>query len=640
MRIGKILIILAILTIPIEIVSAADTIPPEGISNLNNVSYEMSYISWTWEDPSSENFTKVMVYIDGIFKTNVTKGIQYYSATGFSAGTSHSIGTKSVYTSGNLSNWVNDTKRTKDNIIRFITIGDAHITSNVSNDPYQRLTRAVGYINNRTDVDFVVQIGDIADSATSANFANGKSILDKLDKKYYVIEGNHDIGTSGTLFQSYFGPTEHVEIVSNYQLIFVGINKNGSKNIFNTTIAYDWSFDYNGVDKNKPTIIFSHGPAQPKPGHACKDWDASPNTEVYFSYACSMKSETDKFTNLLGYYSGHVHEGTNQIIGNTLYTTEDNLGGNGEDSDYIGYTTIKNGVLVDYRLLNYSIGPDIVASTPIPTPTVTATPTPTVTATPTPTVTATPTPTVTATPAHLSHNSGGSSSGSSGSSGGGGGGGSASPEPYANILKYEVQDHEVSTIPVSVRYVTPDLTIYEVLITSNQSNVASLRVEVLRDTSKLVGKPAPGVVYKNLNAWIDYKRIKNATIRFKVENSWIDSNELSANNVKMLLWDNSSKEWIELVTNVLNKDDKYTYIESQVNSLSGSFAVSSIKDENVQTQVQTESPTNVTETPSEETEQTEIIPVNTDDQKAPGFEMALSIVSILLIAYMSRRIRR
>ena len=86
------------------------------------------------------------------------------------------------------------------NTIRFVTIGDTHITSDATTDQYQRLTKAVNYINSRTDIDFVVELGDVADSATSANFASAKSILDGLNKPYYVIEGNHDLGSDGTLF--------------------------------------------------------------------------------------------------------------------------------------------------------------------------------------------------------------------------------------------------------------------------------------------------------------------------------------------------------------------------------------------------------------------------------------------------------
>ena len=172
---------------------------------------------------------------------------------------------------------------------------------------------------------------------------------------------------------------------------------------------------------------------------------------------------------------------------------------------------------------------------------------------------------------------GGSSSGGS-SSGGGGGGGLGTAEPYENVLKYEVQERNVFTTPVSFQYSTSELAIYDVLVTSMQSNLAALRIEVLRNTSKLVDKPVSGVVYKNINAWMDYKRIKNATIRYKVENSWISGNGLLDNNVKMSKWDNSNKGWTDLLTTVANKDERYTYFESQVDNMSGSFAINGEKD--------------------------------------------------------------
>lgn len=170
--------------------------------------------------------------------------------------------------------------------------------------------------------------------------------------------------------------------------------------------------------------------------------------------------------------------------------------------------------------------------------------------------------------------SGGSNSGGS-SSGGGGGGGGGTAEPYDNILKYEIQEHDVFTTPVSFKYVTQELGVYEVLVTSTQSDIAALRIEVLKGTSKLVGSPAPGVVYKNINAWIDYKRIKNATMKFKVENSWMSDNRLSSDKIKMSKWDNISMKWTELITSATDSDDTYTYFESQTNSFS-SFAISGI----------------------------------------------------------------
>ena len=87
--------------------------PPASITNLVNISYAQTYINWTWTDPADSDLAKVIVYIDGVFKTNVTKGTQFYIASGLKAATIHTIGTRTVDTAGNINTtWVNHTART------------------------------------------------------------------------------------------------------------------------------------------------------------------------------------------------------------------------------------------------------------------------------------------------------------------------------------------------------------------------------------------------------------------------------------------------------------------------------------------------------------------------------------------------
>ena len=102
-------------------VGAVDNYPfeyPDGwvsiIMNLHNISYEQTYIYWTWTDPADESFSKVMVYLDGIFKANVTKGVQSYNATGLAPDTEHTLSTRTVDTAGNIDeSWINHSARTK-----------------------------------------------------------------------------------------------------------------------------------------------------------------------------------------------------------------------------------------------------------------------------------------------------------------------------------------------------------------------------------------------------------------------------------------------------------------------------------------------------------------------------------------------
>ena len=47
-----------------------------------------------------------MVYLNGVFKGNVTKGTQAYTATGLNSSTAYTIGTRTVGTTGLAKNYV------------------------------------------------------------------------------------------------------------------------------------------------------------------------------------------------------------------------------------------------------------------------------------------------------------------------------------------------------------------------------------------------------------------------------------------------------------------------------------------------------------------------------------------------------
>ncbi len=93
--------------------TSTDTTPPDSVNNLKNISYTRKYINWMWTDPITPDFAKVMVYVNGKFMTNVTKGIRYYRATGLIPNTSYTISTHTIDTSGNINQtWINSTAKT------------------------------------------------------------------------------------------------------------------------------------------------------------------------------------------------------------------------------------------------------------------------------------------------------------------------------------------------------------------------------------------------------------------------------------------------------------------------------------------------------------------------------------------------
>jgi PGF-pre-PGF domain-containing protein len=91
-----------------------ETIAPASITGLNNITYGQTYINWTWIDPVDTDFEKVMIYLDGALKTNVSEGDKHFNATGLSSDKEYIISTHTVDTSGNVNEtWVNDTVRTE-----------------------------------------------------------------------------------------------------------------------------------------------------------------------------------------------------------------------------------------------------------------------------------------------------------------------------------------------------------------------------------------------------------------------------------------------------------------------------------------------------------------------------------------------
>ncbi|MFA4956991.1 MAG: NosD domain-containing protein [Candidatus Methanoperedens sp.] len=99
--------------LPLSMNFISDATPPASITNLTNLTNTQTYIHWTWTNPQDADLSKVMIYLDGSFQTNVTKGFQYYNATGLTAISTHTIATKTVDRSGNINQtWVNHTATT------------------------------------------------------------------------------------------------------------------------------------------------------------------------------------------------------------------------------------------------------------------------------------------------------------------------------------------------------------------------------------------------------------------------------------------------------------------------------------------------------------------------------------------------
>lgn len=167
--------------------------------------------------------------------------------------------------------------------------------------------------------------------------------------------------------------------------------------------------------------------------------------------------------------------------------------------------------------------------------------------------------------------------------GGGGGGGGSSGENYSNIDLIEKYDIPIYKDKItSYRFNNVKNPIMYVNITGNVSTEPiTTMVEVLKGTSIYVKEPAPGIVYKNANVWVGLKgfatpkNIKDGVIRFRVEKSWISSNDLLVSDITMLRWNES--KWVTLETKEADKDSEFIFFEAKTYAFSP-FAITGLKE--------------------------------------------------------------
>ncbi len=103
--------------------------PPASITNLHNVSFRQDSVKWAWTDPGSPDLSHVMVFIDGAFRENVTRGRETYTASPLNPDTSYVISTRTVGMTGLVNEtWVNSTARTAPDVKAWKFRSDLHNT--------------------------------------------------------------------------------------------------------------------------------------------------------------------------------------------------------------------------------------------------------------------------------------------------------------------------------------------------------------------------------------------------------------------------------------------------------------------------------------------------------------------------------
>ncbi len=189
-----------------------------------------------------------------------------------------------------------DTIVGKDALV-FAVITDTHIGKPGNTEGMSTIIDA---INKRPTLDFVVHTGDVSDFGLMDQLIESKRQMDRLNKPYFIVPGNHDTGWSGSgglAFSSIFKDDKFLAEVKNY--ILIGLNtgpytRHAGGFVTNAQLRWLDSL-VKVIPATKPVIFFSHIPLIP---------DNTNNCQLVLDHLKKM--------NIVASFCGHGH--SNKIV--------------------------------------------------------------------------------------------------------------------------------------------------------------------------------------------------------------------------------------------------------------------------------------------------------------------------------------
>jgi len=230
--------------------------------------------------------------------------------------------------------------------------------------------------------------------------------------------------------------------------------------------------------------------------------------------------------------------------------------------------------------------------------------------------------------------SGGHSHKSGGSSGGG------SPEPAKNVQVKEIlQTFIASGKDVNFNFTENAICVESITFRSTKTvGKTTTIVEELKNKSSLVPKLPEGVVYKSFNIWVgnsgygNSKSIENSSVNFKVNNSWVDENNINKSSIILNRYDDEKEEWVDLPVNLTSEDDQFLHFTADVPGYF-SFAITGTESKHKKITVEpTHTDTNST-TGSNASSNANTIgnKIAEESIKSPGFSIISGIVCLFCI---------
>lgn len=148
-----------------------------------------------------------------------------------------------------------------------------------------------------------------------------------------------------------------------------------------------------------------------------------------------------------------------------------------------------------------------------------------------------------------------------GNGGGGGGGGATTPSNNTfTKLWSKVTPGNVTIMKLNKK----EIGIHEIQINViNQANNVRITVTKLDDMPASVTHEVTRIIYQYLQidtTNLDNDNIDNATIRFKVEKTWINQNQINKSTIALNRYTNA---WNKLVTTITDEDNDYVHYEAE-----------------------------------------------------------------------------
>ena len=159
--------------------------------------------------------------------------------------------------------------------LTFAVIGDIHVLDAKSTGI---VNKAMGIINSNADVRFTVMCGDLATDGNLSELNLAKGSLDRLERPYFAIPGNHDVCMKAKdIYANYRKNFDEANWhAENESWLFMGIDST-NEDKSDVTIRPDqieWiQKQLKKTNEKRPIALFSHHPFNPSTKYRVQNAD-------------------------------------------------------------------------------------------------------------------------------------------------------------------------------------------------------------------------------------------------------------------------------------------------------------------------------------------------------------------------------